>query len=217
MVIVVLCLSATACGGTGNTGAHTRALAAAANTPVSSGRLMGDVDDDDEGTGNRTPTGVTDKDADLDNDSPTLESKAYHDADDRVIVTWGRAADKRDRLAVAAVIGAYYQAAVAGNASKACSLIYTLFAEAIPEDYGQPPGPPSLRGSTCEAVLTKFFHQEHAKFASEAASLRVTGVRVKEKQGRALLGFTTAPAAYLDMQKERGNWRLVGLLGATLP
>jgi hypothetical protein len=185
----------------------------------STGRLEGDEDDDDEASaaGTATVHAQHDNDADGDNDSPSKENKSYRDKDDRAFTTWGLPADVRDERAVASLVKRYYGIAAVGDGAKACALTYVLFAEAIPEDYGQPPGPPALRGKTCAEVLTKLFRLEQGKLVAENASIRVTGVRVRGNQGRALLGFATAPASYLQMHRERGVWRVVGPLAVTLP
>jgi hypothetical protein len=217
-VAASLAFGSSSCGSSDSATNHGKALSAtsaAANRPVSGGRLQGDVDDDDDGlVGSGS---VDDNDADQDNDSLALISKAYHDADDREMMMWGRPARTTERRAVTALVQQYLQDAAAENGIKACSLIYTLRAESIPEDYGQPPGPPSLRGTTCEAVLTKLFAQEHTKLIGEATSLHVTGFRIKEKQGRALVGFTTAPAAYVSLQRQRDVWRIDNILPMKLP
>jgi hypothetical protein len=180
------------------------------------GPLKGDEDDDDN-AGNRTSSTNNDNDSDFDNDSPAMQNKGYRDGDDRAFVTWGSPARAGDVRAVTSLVKRYYAAAAADNGAQACLLIYTLFAEAIPEDYGQPPGPVALRGSTCAVVLTKLFSQQHARVAAENASLEVTGVRVMGGQGRALLGFTSSPAAFLQLHRERDRWMVGGIIGNPLP
>lgn len=183
------------------------------------GRLLGDEDDDDEPGGSRGAEAHSagDSDADFDNDSKALQNKTYHDRDDPSTSTWGPAASAADRRAVTALLVRYYQLAAAGDGSDACKLISVLFAEAIPEDYGQPPGPPQTRGKTCAEVMTKLFALERAKLAAASATIRVTGVRVEGRKGRALVGFATVPASYINLQKERdGAWRVVGTLAVPL-
>jgi len=218
-------LFATACGGSDHPGS-----ASSKGDPTSSavtsvvartgGKLEGDEDDDDTVGADRS-TGAAaaryDNDADADNDSKAAQNKGYRDSDDRQFVTWGRAADPDVQRAVVALVSHYYEFAAAGNGAAACGLIYVIFAEAIPEDYGQPPGPPALRGKTCAIVLSKLFKQEHSKIAADSASLKVTGVRVQRAQGRALLGFATAPAAYIGLHREGQTWKIVGLLATALP
>jgi hypothetical protein len=181
------------------------------------GKLEGDDDDDDEGAaGAPAAGGKYDDDADGDNDSKSLRNKSYHDSDDLALTTWGRAADPTDERSITALVKRYYRIAAAEGGAGACKLTYILFAEAIPEDYGQPPGPPAIRGKTCAEVLTKLFRLEHGKLVADNASIRVTGVRVDGQKGRALVGFASTPASYLQMHRERGAWRVVGPIAVPL-
>jgi hypothetical protein len=187
-------------------------------TPRSAnGKLEGDEDDDDETPERPTAYSQSDNDADFDNDSKAMQNKGYLDRDDRTFIVWGRPADSGDEHAIGTLVKHYYELAAAGNGTGACNLIYVLFAEAIPEDYGQPPGPPALRGTTCAAVMTKLFSQEHQKLVADSASIRVTGVRIQGNQGRALVGFTTTPASYIQLHRERRAWRIIGTLAVPLP
>jgi hypothetical protein len=131
-------------------------------------------------------------------------------ADDLVYSHVGSEADRR---AIAAVLTAYYQAAAAEDGAKACSLIYSIFAEEIPETYGaSPPGPPSLRGRTCAEVMTKVFASHHKQIVADSASLKVTLVRIRERRGLALLQFRSGPERDIPMHLERGRWRVEALL-----
>jgi hypothetical protein len=182
------------------------------------GGLKGDEDDDDtDAVMKADRVSKLDSDSDLDNDAIDNQGKGYRDVDDHAFLTWGRPASGRDARELIALTKRYYAAAAADDGAKACSLTYTLFAEAIPEDYGQPPGPPTLRGSTCRAVLVKLFAQERHQLRDEASSLRVTGVRVQGQQGRALLGSSAMPASALAVRREKDSWKVMGVLAGPLP
>jgi hypothetical protein len=90
--------------------------------------------------------------------------------------------------------------------------MYSLMAESIPEDFGQGLGPPALRGNTCAAVMSKFFRIRRRQLALEASALRVREVRVKGAAGVALLSLRGMPARYIRLRRERGAWRMHGLL-----
>lgn len=112
----------------------------------------------------------------------------------------------------------YYIAAVANNGAKACSLVYWLFAEAIPEDYGQSPGPPALSGKTCPVVLSKLFRLHHEQLVADAAGLEVTGARVERRRGVVLLRFRgSREPRYIQMHRERHAWKIDALLDEALP
>jgi predicted small lipoprotein YifL len=135
----------------------------------------------------------------------------------KAIVDFGQPASAANRQTIVALVRRYYMAAAAEDGAKACPLIYSLFEEAIAEDYGQPPGPPSLRGKTCPVVMSKLFKQQHKQEATDLATLRVTGVRVDRKRGVVLLSFKENPRRYLHVQLEHGTWKINSLTDVEVP
>jgi hypothetical protein len=228
LAIALLGVSLGACGGSGkdagsasHASSKTAAIAAkggasapgASTTPAAAaGSFMGD-EDDDESASNRTPgDSSNDNDADFDND--TIKNKGYYDGDDGAIRGFGNAAIAAERRAIAALVKRYYAAAAASDGAKACPLIYSTLEEAIPEDYGQPPGPAYARGKTCAVVMSKLFGHAHSQLAGR---FEVTGVRVEGREARALLGSSTVPASFVVVKRERGAWKIGALLGEPLP
>jgi hypothetical protein len=120
---------------------------------------------------------------------------------------WGHAASPVDRQAVVGLLKRYYAVATAGDAAAGCALIYSLLAEEVPELYGEPPGPPSLRGSTCEEVVSKLFRQKHRQLVVDSATLEVIGVRVKRQDGKTLKvkrSVICAPRPAMNSKMVRG-------------
>ncbi|MGC2373174.1 MAG: hypothetical protein WA484_04790 [Solirubrobacteraceae bacterium] len=178
---------------------------------------MGDAEDDESEskTTGAKPAGDSDNDNDNDNDVADNAGKGYYDKDDGVISGFGHAADARDEHAVTVVVKRYYEAAAAGDGATACSLTYPIFAKAIPEDYGQEPGPSYLRGAkTCAAVMSLFFEHEHQRLT---AALEVTGVRMGDGEALVLLGSKTESASFVALKRSHGAWRVDELLGFPLP
>lgn len=202
--VALLSLSATACGGAEkSTSVASRA---------SSLGFKGDEDDDEESAeSNSNNSG--DKDADFDNDAKD-KRRGYHDSDDNVVLTYGHAASSAEQKALTDVVTRYYAAAAAGNGASACSMITSTFVQAIPEDYGQSPGPVYLRGKTCAAVMTLLFKHEHKRLA---AAPEITQVRVGDKQAYVFLGSQAVPASFVTMEREGGVWKVAGLLAQALP
>lgn len=132
----------------------------------------------------------------------------HYDSDETGIIYFGQNASNADRRAVISVVRRYHAAAAADNGAKACDVIYTLLTEAIPEDYGQPPGPPSLRGKTCAVVLTKLFKQPHGRHIDVTVGRHVIGVRVKGNRGLALMSSGTRVESSLPVRRERGVWKV---------
>jgi hypothetical protein len=127
----------------------------------------------------------------------------------------GHAASTATTRAVRALVGRYYADAAAGNGAQACSLVYSIFAEEIPEEYGEPPGPPALRGSTCATVLSKLFKREHRRMAADLTQLEVAAVRVKAHHALVLLSFRTK-SREIRVHLEHGVWKIDELLDSAL-
>jgi len=132
-----------------------------------------------------------------------------HNSDD---YAYGAAANPAVRGAVTALIKSYYAAAAAEDGARACSLIYSIFAEEIPEVYGEPPGSPTLRGGTCAIVMSKVFKQNHRTFVTEQATLHVSAVRVKRLRGRVLLIVKGLGIREMLVHREHSVWRIDSLL-----
>jgi hypothetical protein len=228
LAIVLLGVGLGSCGGSGKGAgsasqarATTAATAAKGNTAapgasttptaaVSS--FKGDEDDDESASNHTSASNRYDNDADFDND--TIKNKSYYDGDDSVISASGQPASGAEERTIAALVKRYYAAAAASDGAKACRLIYSMLEEAIPEDYGQPPGPAYSRGKTCAVVMSKTFAHSHSQLAGGFA---VTGVRVEGNEARALLGSRTLPASFILLRRERGVWKIYELLGQPLP
>jgi hypothetical protein len=150
---------------------------------------------------------------DQDKDIDIHVAKGYFDADDYNTPNYPRVANMTDARAVRALVKRYVATAAANDGASACSLIYSLFAEEIPETYGLPPtGSPALHGTTCAVVMTKLFKLHHSQLAAEAATVEVVGVRVNGNRGLALLHFRGIPARSIDVHRERGVWKINALL-----
>jgi len=95
-------------------------------------------------------------------------------------------------------------------------MLYPPFAASVVEDYGRGrSGPAYIRGaSTCQAVLALQF--EHSR-DELAGAIHVTSVGVKGPLALALLGSSTMPAGYINLERTRGVWRVATLIGVPLP
>lgn len=222
----MLACAVTACGGAHHSGISAGTRTAARTTaeftekttlslgPLPPAGQLRDDEDDDDSSSNATPGNLSkDNDSDYDNDLKR-EYTGYHDSDDGSVVDYGHVANPADLLAITKLVNRYYAVIATGNGAVACSMMYSIFAEAVVEDYGQPPGPAYSRGKTCAGVMNKILAHFHAMLVPHR---RVTGVRVDGRRGRALVGSREAPAWYIYVKKERGTWRIISLLGQALP
>jgi hypothetical protein len=136
----------------------------------------------------------------------------------KAIVDYGHAANPADNQTITTLVRRYYTAAAADDGAKVCSLIYSIFEEAIAEDYGRPPGPASLRGKTCAVVMSKLFKQRHKQQVTDLARLQVTGVRLQGGKGYVLLSFgKTGPGRYLFVKREHSTWKINSLIDTEVP
>jgi hypothetical protein len=164
---------------------------------------------------------------------PTADTGAFHkgvdgdfddgysdhpyDNDNGEIVDLGSAASAADERAVASVLKRYYVAAAAGDGATGCSLSY--LSSSVVEDFGRPPGPPALRGTTCAVVMSKIFKQRHAELAAEAATVHVAAVRVKGDVGVALLSYGSSSRAehYIRVHRNHDAWEVGELFAVPMP
>jgi hypothetical protein len=160
-----------------------------------------------------TPPDYAKVDADKDNDGggPTDEKNNSRD------MHFGRAASVSDQRKVTALVKRYYATALTGDGAKACSMLYSTLAEAVPEDYGEFSGPPYMRGSkSCQEGMTLLLAHFHAQLAAEVPKLAVTRVRLIEHHGFALLSFGSLPEREIVVDREGHTWKIDGLIDSEL-
>ena len=220
-IALLAVLGAGGCGaGVGRHG-HTVAGTSAADATTASKAIVvppaervlrGDEDDDESGP-TYTTSSPNDNDADFDDDRG--EGKhGYRDPDDASVLARGHAPSAVEAAALAAVAKRYFAAAAARDGAAACALLVPGMASSVPEDYGRPPGPAYLRGASCAAVMTRLFEHERAKYAG---ATQVTSERLAGPQAWVFVGSRTMTARYLTLEREGRSWRVVGLVGTTLP
>jgi hypothetical protein len=129
------------------------------------------------------------------------------------ISTYGHEAGARDTRAIVTLIDDYYAAAASDDGARACSMIYSIFEEAIAEDYGQPPGPADLRGKTCAVVMSKFFKHIPHQPSAILALTRITGIRLKGRRGFVQLTSSAMPTGEIRIEREHQFWKIDSLIG----
>lgn len=159
-----------------------------------------------------TPSGPFDKDNDGD-----AAGKGRYDSDDRA-ATFGAPASAAVRKSIASLARHYYSVEATENGEAACSMLYSVYEEAVVEDYGtSPPGPAYARGSTCAAVLTAIFKHFHDQITERLSELEVSAVRVHEGQAVAILGFGSRAERELQLKREGKTWKVMALIDNELP
>ncbi|HEX5309680.1 MAG TPA: hypothetical protein VFW38_11435 [Solirubrobacteraceae bacterium] len=170
-------------------------------------------DEDDDETGEKIGNTRNDYDEDFDNDFKQ-QPRTYYDSDDGGVRGYGVAPASSVRKTLAAIVQRYFTAARSGDGRAACSLLTANFARAVPEDYGRPPGPADLRGSTCAAVMKRLFKLLHEELAG---GIVVADVRVAGSAALVLVGSSNQPAGEVRFLRKGSRWGIVGLLATPLP
>lgn len=183
-------------------------------THTGSGHFRGDEDDDDPSR-SANSNNPNDKDEDFDNDPTDNVGKGFHDSDDNSVLRYGHRARGVDRKEIVSVVNRYFAAAAAEDGATACSLTFSLLADALPEDYGHAPGPLYLRGDkNCRVILTEIFKHQRSELVQP---VKVTEVRISGHRGLAVLGSPTLPASETELRRELGSWKIDRVLTQRLP
>jgi hypothetical protein len=203
--IAAIAAGVCACGGA-STGTQSASHASSSAAPSSSTAATG-------ASNNTSTTDYTKADSDKDNDI----GAPHDDTNNNSELDFGHAANAADKRTVTALVKRYYATALAGDGAKACSMIYSTLAEAVPEDYGQPPGPLYMRGAkTCPAAMALLFKHFHTLLTLEVPKLEVTRVRLIEHHGYALLSFGELPEREILVAREGRVWTMNGLFDSEL-
>jgi hypothetical protein len=216
--IGLLGIGAIGCGGTGSASRVAGATTTASIKPLPPEKKL-DADRDTD-VGNHDLDG-SDKpiprEVDRDNDADSKGHTRY-DSDDKKVLDFGHAVSASDRAPLTALIRRYYAAAAAQDGAKACSMLYSVYAETLPEDYGaSPPGPAYARGTTCAAVMTKVFTHSHKQIVARLPKLEVSRIRIEGRHGIAILRFGAMSAQEIQLEREGRSWKILALAGNELP
>jgi hypothetical protein len=150
--------------------------------------------------------------------SPEQKAKTPLDNAARNVLNLGHAANATDKGLIAALVRRYYKAEADEDGAAACSMLYSLYAESVPEDYGvTPPGPTYAHGTTCPAVMTLVFKHFHNQIVARLPKLEISRVRLIAHQGVAVLSFGGRPEREIHVTREGHIWRIVGLTDSELP
>lgn len=214
IAILLLCLAVSACSG--GQGPRTQTTAGMHAATAASSKLGGNTTAAAESS-EEDPSKPPISDGDNSSDARPGPTDKRRDSDDGPIVAFGHPASASESALIAALVRRYYAAAVTEDGAKGCSMLYSIYAESIAEDYGSPSGPSWSQGESCATVLTKTFQHFHKELALRYHRLHVAQVRVKDRYGVALLRFPGLLERELDLERESGTWRIFSLIDKLLP
>jgi hypothetical protein len=156
-------------------------------------------------------------------DDDADEDKRHTDPDDRALFHRGRAATAAETRAITDVVKKYIAVAAAEESAKACALVIgrlargTGLGDAVPREYAAAPGSSVFRDKNCAEVEALLFQLDHRRLLAESAMVDVIGIRIAAHGALAILGFRATPERELRLQRERGKWKIDGLLDDELP
>jgi hypothetical protein len=200
LTMVLLSLTAIACGASSATTHSTPPRPQGAATSAHSSTLSGG--------------GYSKNDGDRDYDDDAHYRGSPPNDDRSLLVGYGPRASPAEVRAVTSVVKRYYVASLAGNGAAACSLLTASLAGGLAAGYSQP-----NHGSThtCAAVLSPLLAQQHQRLLDEDVStMGVTAVHVKGTLGLAVLGFKTAPEGEIPLEREGHSWKVAALFGGDM-
>jgi hypothetical protein len=183
LLVAALALGLTACGKT-------------ANNAVSSSQ--------------RPPSAASVKGSSTSTSSSATEKQSSPPQNDDYISTYGHEAREPERHEIAEMVNRYYREALAGDGSLACSLVYSTLAKSVAQEYGASVG---LSNSNCSTVLPKLFQRAPGLYPADLASTRVTGVRVRGRNGFVQLSSRGMPTGEIAIAREGRSWKLIALVG----
>jgi hypothetical protein len=153
---------------------------------------------------------------DGDEDSDDQRPPVMVGADEQpLLTTYGGNASPADARAITALVKNYYTASAAGDAARACSLLYASLAGGLAAQQSQ--AVPGAR-ATCTEPMSALLGQQRARLAAEDAStMAVTAVHVKGDLGLAVLGFRRTPASQIVVEREGRTWKIDALVATYMP
>jgi hypothetical protein len=141
-------------------------------------------------------------------------ANAGFDADDGPVRYFGHAAGPAEARAIIAVVKRYYVAAAARDGAEGCRLLYSLLAETLVDEYGHVA---SVSGSTCAAVLTKLFDNNHREAVRNLAKFHPFSIRAGSEHGLALYRIEPTTIRRMIVRREHGLWKIDALLNVAMP
>jgi hypothetical protein len=135
--------------------------------------------------------------------------------DDNEVLYYGRAANARETRTATAFVKRYFAAAVAADGARVCSMFLPQLVKGITLDRNEPA---YMRGKNCTEIMTKLFEHRHRLYVTEAAGLKIAGVRVTASTAFVLLSFNgIRERRYMGVERAGGTWKLEALTDSEYP
>ncbi len=126
--------------------------------------------------------------------------------------SYGAEADGEDETSIATVVKDFYAAKAAGHGAQVCTLLARATREALIETLAQ-----SGRGKGCGAILAPLLADQAPQYRDRIAGVEVTGARVRDDRGLALIHIEAIPEEVIPVRREDGSWKVAALAGSEIP
>jgi hypothetical protein len=127
---------------------------------------------------------------------------------------YGSAADEATRTEIATAVEAFYAAKAAGDGPKACALLARAARRPLIETLAR--SSPRLKGEGCGSILSLLFERQPGDPA-KIGRVEVTGARVRDDRGIALIDIEATPEEVIPVRRENGSWKVAAVAGSEIP
>jgi hypothetical protein len=128
--------------------------------------------------------------------------------------SYGTKADATAETEIATAVKDFYAAKSAGDGAQACALLARATREAMIDTLAQSGRP---EGKGCPAILASLLADQAQQYRDRIAGVQVTGARVREDRGLALIHIEAIPEEVIPMRREDGSWKIAALAGSEIP
>ena len=128
--------------------------------------------------------------------------------------SYGTKADAASETAIATAVKDFYAAKAAGDGAKACALLARATREAMIDTLAQSG---RREGKGCPAILAALLADQDPRYRERLAGVEVTGARIQEDRGLALIDIEAVPEEVIPVRREDGSWKVAALAGSEIP
>ena len=128
--------------------------------------------------------------------------------------SYGTKADDAAKTAIATAVKDFYAAKSAGDGARACALLARPAREAMIDTLARSG---RLEGKGCPAVLTPSSRTRTPRYRDRIAGVEVTGARVRDDRGLALIDIEAVPEEVIPVRREDASWKVAALAGSEIP
>jgi hypothetical protein len=163
-------------------------------------------DDDDQGSG---PSGSDrGRDAGAEGEAPASRSP------EESIRTYGTEADDDTEAAIETAVTDFYAAKAAGDGAGTCAQLAREARKTLVQTLGRSG---ELKGKGCSAIVSHLLEDLHPQYLDRIERVEVTGARVKDDRGLALIEIEATPEEVIPVRREGSSWKVAAFVGSDIP